>query len=76
MLSKIINDIEQPGIADSQHPERESVQLRAQDREGRVRPCLTGHKSNLILHFLRDQVPLEEEDDQRPTAEEKPHPRD
>jgi len=76
MLSKIINDIEQPGIADSQHPERQSVQLCTQDREGRVRTRLIGNKSNLVLNLLRDQVLVEKEDDQRSTAEEESHPRD
>ena len=68
MLSKIINDIEQPGIADSQHPERQPVQLRAQDREVRVRTRLIGNESNLLFSLLCHQVPIEEEDDQGPTT--------
>lgn len=76
MLSKIINDIEQPGIANSQRPERQSVQLCAQDREGRVRPRIAGNKSNLVLDLLCNQVPVEEEDDQGPAAEEEPDPVD
>jgi hypothetical protein len=68
MLSKIINDIEQPGIADSQHPERQSVQLRAQDRERRVRTRPIGNESNLFLNLLCYQVPIKEEDDKGSTT--------
>lgn len=71
-LSKINNAGEQPVGADAEHPELEPVQLRAQGGEGRVRARAAGDEGDVVGELLRDKVPVEEEDDQGPAAEEEP----
>ena len=50
----------------------EPVQLRAEGGEGRVRARAAGDEGDVVGELLRDKVPVEEEDDQGPAAEEEP----